>query len=102
MELYRYRGRRRICMAVALGWLILSAHRLNRRRRPRWGRPVFPRRECRGGHANQAGAPKTAATSEPTDLSTIVVTANKRSERLQDVPMAVSALSGSDSSARAR
>ncbi|HET6430986.1 TonB-dependent receptor [Dyella sp.] len=32
----------------------------------------------------------------PTDLGTVVVTANKRSERLQAVPMAVSALSGSD------
>lgn len=38
---------------------------------------------------------KQAATngSTPTQLSTIVVTANKRTERLQDVPMAVSVMS---------
>lgn len=37
-------------------------------------------------------APASANRSAPTQLGTIIVTANKRSERLQDVPMAVSVL----------
>ena len=37
---------------------------------------------------------RPTGSTDPTDLGTVVVTANKRSERLQDVPMAVSAVSG--------
>lgn len=43
--------------------------------------------------SGQASGPSRAA---PTDLATVVVTANKRKERLQEVPMAVSAVSGDD------
>ena len=39
-------------------------------------------------------AQPASSSSAATDLGAIVVTANKRSERLQDVPMAVSALPG--------
>lgn len=41
-----------------------------------------------------APASSRSTSSTATTLGTIIVTANKRSERLQDVPMAVSALSG--------
>lgn len=50
-----------------------------------------------GGGADAAAdqqAQPASSSSAPTDLGTVVVTANKRSERLQDVPMAVSALQG--------
>jgi iron complex outermembrane recepter protein len=44
--------------------------------------------------ADQQARPASSSSTAPTDLGTVVVTANKRSERLQDVPMAVSALQG--------
>lgn len=44
--------------------------------------------------AAAADAQRAASSKPPTELGAIVVTANKRSERLQDVPMAVSALPG--------
>lgn len=44
--------------------------------------------------AAQQQAPGHADSAEATKLGTVVVTANKRSERLQEVPMAVSALQG--------
>ena len=40
------------------------------------------------------GAPAAAQTAQETDASEIVVTAQRRSERLQDVPVSVTALSG--------
>ncbi len=42
---------------------------------------------------DQAQANAKSKTSDTTDLGTVIVTANKREERLQDVPMAVSVLS---------
>ncbi|HZX69628.1 MAG TPA: TonB-dependent receptor [Rhodanobacter sp.] len=42
--------------------------------------------------ADAKHAPSRAAGTEPTQLGAIIVTANKRDERLQDVPMAVSVL----------
>lgn len=39
---------------------------------------------------------RPSSSTAPVDLGTIVVTANKRSELLQEVPMAVSAVSGDD------
>ncbi len=45
-------------------------------------------------HAQQAQS--STGSTAPIDLATIVVTANKRSELLQNVPMAVSAVSGDD------
>jgi iron complex outermembrane receptor protein len=41
-----------------------------------------------------ATAPETAAEAAPADVGDIVVTAQKRSERLQDVPLAVTAIGG--------
>ncbi|EIL94062.1 TonB-dependent receptor [Rhodanobacter spathiphylli] len=52
-----------------------------------------PPQDASGAGAGQQSSP-AAAGSAPTDLGTVIVTANKRSERLQDVPMAVSALQG--------
>ncbi|MEW9625761.1 TonB-dependent receptor [Rhodanobacter geophilus] len=62
-----------------------------------------------GGESAQSNAPVTDAATKrgqdgrrasgstaPIDLGTVVVTANKRSELLQSVPMAVSAVSGDD------
>ncbi|MFC4527142.1 TonB-dependent receptor [Dyella halodurans] len=52
--------------------------------------------------ATDAGAPaaqnpqSTSGNTKPVNLGTVMVTANKREERLQVVPMAVSALSGDD------
>ena len=95
-------SRRRICMAVAIALL------------GSWGIPAQAFASDDAGVAssgtNEPGASESgaglsgqdqAAQSEArrakvTDLSTVEVTANKRKERLQDVPMAVSTLSGSD------
>ncbi|WP_426687599.1 TonB-dependent receptor [Rhodanobacter ginsengiterrae] len=95
MELHHpYRGRRSLSMAVALALLLPvstwaqsapgSDGVSNQSGTPGEGAALAQA----GGQARQKAAPNT------TDLSTVVVTANKRSERLQDVPMAVSALSG--------
>ena len=43
-----------------------------------------------------ANAQSASNSSSPINLGTVMVTANKREERLQAVPMAVSALSGDD------
>jgi outer membrane receptor protein involved in Fe transport len=51
--------------------------------------------DAAGGEADPDQQSRPASSSSaPTDLGTVIVTANKRSERLQDVPMAVSALPG--------
>ncbi|MGN6092669.1 MAG: TonB-dependent receptor, partial [Luteibacter jiangsuensis] len=47
-----------------------------------------------GSDAAQAVAHPPVKSHETTDLTTVTVTANKRSERVLDVPMAVSALNG--------
>ncbi|MEO6925666.1 MAG: TonB-dependent receptor [Rhodanobacter sp.] len=95
-------SRRRICMAVAIALL------------GSWGIPAQAFATDDVGVAssgtNEPGASESAAglsgqdqaaqsearRAKVTDLSTVEVTANKRKERLQDVPMAVSTLSGSD------
>src|SRR3984957_15031614 len=46
--------------------------------------------------APAASAPNTPAESNGTALEAIIVTAQKRSERLQDVPVTISALSSAD------
>ncbi|RAO75013.1 TonB-dependent receptor [Dyella jiangningensis] len=84
--------RRRLCLAIALGLAI----------------PLCSQAETAPGSgatsasdaANQpaadsgqdAGASSRQAPANPTQLGTVIVTANKRDERLQDVPMAVSVL----------
>ncbi len=45
-------------------------------------------------HAEQASSAKGATTESPIAIEEVVVTATRRSERLQDVPLAVSAVSG--------
>lgn len=81
---------RRTGMAIAIGLLLSTG----------WGMPPAMAGDAnvsadvpsgRGVDQVPASASSTAA---PTELGTVVVTANKRSQRLQDVPMAVSALSG--------
>lgn len=47
-----------------------------------------------GPSAAKKGSTTSVADSEPVVLSEVVVTAEKRSERLQDVPMSLTALSG--------
>lgn len=47
-----------------------------------------------GSGGDKPAAHPQAKSHETTDLTAVTVTANKRSERLQDVPMAVSALNG--------
>lgn len=82
-------SRRSLCMAIAvalLGPLAVAAQPA-----------AAGDAASTAGHAADA-APQAPATSSssgaPVELGAIVVTANKRSERLQDVPMAVSALPG--------
>ncbi|TPG05366.1 TonB-dependent receptor [Rhodanobacter glycinis] len=90
-------GRRGICIAIAaalLGSFGVAAQPLS---------PVaadFAAGVASGGSdagvavaTDQQARPASSSTA-PTDLGTVIVTANKRSERLQDVPMAVSALQG--------
>lgn len=103
MELHHlYRGRRGLCTAIALALLMpLGAA----------ARPSLPNdNAARAGtaaadaapQASTAGSDQTtkqddkAATRNTSDLSTVTVTANKRTERLQDVPMAVATVSGED------
>jgi iron complex outermembrane receptor protein len=46
--------------------------------------------------ASQSSSSESAPTADATDTNDIVVTAQRRSERLQDVPLAVTAASGAD------
>ena len=99
MGLHRsYRGHRHLSLAVALALSMPLGT---------WARPV-PASEGGSPQADaadevdapaQAGGqqqPRHSESTAPIDLETVIVTANKRSERLQDVTMAVSAISGSD------
>lgn len=49
---------------------------------------------------SQTNPPNTAQTQTPTRLDEIVVTAQKREERLQDVPLSVSAVTGAEIAAK--
>lgn len=83
-------ARRVICAAVALALAVpieVGAQSLDAQGGSR--APSTPT-------ANEGQVEPDASKNVTTDLGTVVVTANKRSERLQDVPMAVSTLSGSD------
>ncbi|CAM5481409.1 TonB-dependent receptor [Rhodanobacter lindaniclasticus] len=78
--------RRGLCVAVAVALL---------------GTFAAPASAAPGAEVATAAQPQDSsetdtrpATTPATNLATVVVTANKRSERLQDVPMAVSALEG--------
>ena len=44
--------------------------------------------------ASLMAASATHAADEPAEVETLIVTANKRAENIQDVPMSVSAVSG--------
>ncbi|MFK2900193.1 TonB-dependent receptor [Dyella jejuensis] len=93
--------RRRICIAVTLS--LMGAPCMAAQVQNGNGDPAVSPAE---GNSNGAPQPSASASSSPgakpqaannspasTQLSTIVVTANKRTERLQDVTMAVSVLS---------
>ncbi|MFC5525160.1 TonB-dependent receptor [Rhodanobacter ginsengisoli] len=91
-------GRRRICNAIAfalLGSLGVSAHASTVGDAGKAGVTEGSAAATGQDQAaqNQAAQNQTRRQAA-TDLSTVVVTANKRNERLQDVPMAVSALEG--------
>ncbi|MEO7066849.1 MAG: TonB-dependent receptor [Rhodanobacter sp.] len=95
MELhYLNRRPRSVSAAIALALLLPLAA---------WGQSsASTETSTSGDGVNAQGVPvgsklkQNAGVHSATDLDTVVVTANKRSERLQDVPMAVSALSGDD------
>lgn len=96
MELHHPYRSRRISIAVALALLMPVAA---------WGQLLAGNEAGVGSGAEQgepeaapsAGqAPADSGDTSTTNLGTVMVTANKRSERLQDVPMAVSAVSGND------
>lgn len=84
---------RRLCAAIALG-LALPIHAMAAPAAATGedtaaGRPAIQTDEA----ASQVVPAHGAAADTPTQLGSITVTANKRDERLQDVPMAVSVLS---------
>lgn len=90
------RARRSISLAVALALLVpVGAYAQS----PAAGNTASSSSGVEGpaSASEDAADQQRRTTSEdtvPTDLRAVVVSANKRSERLQDVPMAVSALQG--------
>ena len=93
-------GRHGLGLAIAIA-LLGSFSATARPSAPKVGDPAAGT-AASGASATEAGAagdqqaqPASSSTA-PIDLGTIVVTANKRSELLQNVPMAVSAVSGDD------
>lgn len=95
---YLQHARRGICVAIAVAlWSPLGiAAQPSSPGGSDAGAPASgstPPEDASGAGAGQQSSP-ASASSAPTDLGTVIVTANKRSERLQDVPMAVSALQG--------
>src|SRR5580658_4071724 len=46
--------------------------------------------------ASGSGSPPSASSAEAGDLQEVIVTAQKRAERLQDVPISISVLSGTE------
>lgn len=83
-------SRRRLGLAVALGLAVpLGAHAGAVE-----GVDVQTSSPVAGtGQASAKDGGSTGQAATPTELGTVIVTANKRDERLQDVPMAVSVLS---------
>ena len=85
--------RRPVCLAIALalaGPLCANAQSANDGDQATAAAGQQPADQAASAQTN---APAPAGGSTSTQLGTVVVTANKRSERLQDVPMAVSVLS---------
>jgi outer membrane receptor protein involved in Fe transport len=85
--------RRRICLAVAMALASpLAVHA--QAGDSAQATPPATRAPARADSAAKGQTGQTpAASGTPTQLGTIIVTANKRDERLHDVPMAVSVLS---------
>jgi len=105
MELHHlYRGRRGLCTAIALALLMpLGAAAQPYSSGGSAATAAMAGLDVSGQASSAAGDQATSsddtankASRTTTDLSTVTVTANKRSERLQDVPMAVAAVSGED------
>ncbi len=92
-------ARRGICVAIAVA-MLASLDVAAQPTSPTSSDPGPEPAAAGGSGANAADttpdpqSQPASSSSTPTDLSAIVVTANKRSERLQDVPMAVSAMPG--------
>jgi iron complex outermembrane recepter protein len=99
MELRHLQYGRR-CICIAIGMALLGSFGVTAQPLDPAGPDDAARVAASDGSGNPAAAdaeqqagPASSSTA-PTNLGTVVVTANKRSERLQEVPMAVSALQG--------
>ena len=80
-------------LASASTMLALSA--------PGWAQVTTDQNQTQSDQASAAAPPETqSATADGSQIADIVVTAQRRSERVQDVPIAITALSGEQLQAR--
>jgi iron complex outermembrane recepter protein len=87
-------ARRRICMAIGLSLIgvpYVAAQATGTEAPAASG--TDKQQTATAGTSSTAKTQTAANSAKPAQLSTVVVTANKRTERLQDVPMAVSVMS---------
>src|SRR5579862_1485111 len=107
MEFRQLRHRRR-CISVAVAFALFGSFAATAQPSTPDGGELAASATANGGSAQGAASatdpaaqqgtnqPSSSSRSAPINLGTVMVTANKREERLQVVPMAVSALSGDD------